>query len=343
MIETLSPKEFLDIGSPIIDVRSPAEFGKGHIPGAFNIPLFTDEERARVGTLYKQEGRDRAVLEGLRYVGPRLAQMVEQAQALAQGDVIAVHCWRGGERSRSVAWLLEKAGIPSVLLLKGGYKQFRKHVLSSFGTGHHFLVIGGYTGSGKTEILALLERSGEQVLDLEGIANHRGSAFGGCGMPEQPGTEHFENLLWSALRDMDRAKAIWIEDESQMIGRVKIPDELYRTMRSSRLFFLDIPVDVRAARLVREYGSFERRDLTASIERIAKRAGPQRTVAALTALSAGDLMEVALLMLEYYDKTYLHGLSKRDPQRVTRISHLTGDPEIMTKELLEHVLASYRE
>ncbi len=336
MITSLSPERFLEVGLPIIDVRSPSEFLRGHIPNAHNLPLFTDEERAQVGTLYRREGRDRAMVQGLHFVGPRLAVMVEQAKALGGCGGIAVHCWRGGERSKSVAWLFDKAGFDQVVLLHGGYKQFRKHVLSCFEPPLMFKVIGGYTGSGKTETLALLERAGEQVIDLEGLAEHKGSAFGGLGMKEQPSTEHFENLLWSELASMDPDRPVWLEDESQMIGKVKIPDPFFRIMRSSELFFVDMPLAERAERLVQDYGAHDRKDLAAAIERIAKRMGPQHVKNALEALDAGDLYRVALLALGYYDKTYFHGLSKRDPARVSRITVKASDLDHLVVELKAH-------
>ena len=176
--------------------------------------MFTDAERARVGTLYKQQGRDAAMLEGLRIVGPKMALIVEKARMLAPDGKIGVHCWRGGERSASVAWLLEKAGFIEVFTLQRGYKAFRELVLSSFSSPKKLMILGGYTGTGKTEMLALLREQGEQVVDLEGLARHMGSAYGGIGKGAQPTTEHFENLLWDELSKQDPHRTIWLEDES---------------------------------------------------------------------------------------------------------------------------------
>ena len=194
---------FLSARVPLIDVRSPGEYLRGHIPGAFNVPLFTDQERAVVGTLYKQTGRDAAMLEGLRIIGPKMAEIVEQARTLAPDGKVGVHCWRGGERSASVAWLLEKAGFQEVIVLKRGYKSFRERVLASLSLSWVLEVLGGYTGTGKTELLGLLRQEGEQIVDLEGLAHHKGSSFGGIGEKVQPTTEHFENLLWDALSQLD--------------------------------------------------------------------------------------------------------------------------------------------
>lgn len=311
MPRTLPIAEFLACAAPVIDVRSPSEFGTGHIPGAHNLPLFSDEERAVVGTLYKQQGRDAAVLEGLRIVGPKLAGIVEQARAIAPDGRIGVHCWRGGERSASVAWLLDKAGGFEVDVLHRGYKAFRNHVLASFNAPLPLIVVGGCTGSGKTEVLYRLRDMGEQVIDLEGLANHRGSSFGALGLPPQPTTEHFENLLWSAINTLDRARPVWIEDESQLIGRVKVPDPVHARLRSAQVLFIDLPQAIRAQRLVKDYGTADRQLLREAVLRIGKRLGPQHTKAALEALAAGDLLHVATASLTYYDKTYRHGAAAR--------------------------------
>lgn len=319
MLRVLAIDEWLGAGAPVIDVRSPKEYAQGHVPDALNLPLFTDEERATVGTLYKQQGREAAVLEGLRIVGPKLAWIVEQARAIAPDGKIAVHCWRGGERSASVAWLLDKAGGFDVIVLRRGYKAFRHRVLDSFTGPLPLMILGGYTGSGKTEILHALRDLGEQVVDLEGLAHHRGSSFGALGLPPQPTTEHFENLLWNELRKLDRSRPIWMEDESAMIGRVKVPDALFARLRAARLLFLDLPMELRARRLVKDYGRSDPNALREAILRIQKRLGPQHAKAAIEALESGDLLKVATIALTYYDKTYARGASLRAPSTVRRI------------------------
>jgi tRNA 2-selenouridine synthase len=318
--KALPPQVFLGSDAPLLDVRSPAEYDRGHIPGAIPFPLFSDEERAVVGTLYKQQGRDAAVLEGLRHVGPRMATLVERARELAPAGRVRVHCWRGGERSGSVAWLLEKAGFQEVSTLTGGYKAYRNHVLGSFNTPHDLRVLGGFTGSGKTDILKELQQLGEQVLDLEALAHHKGSSFGALGQPAQPTTEQFENLVWAKLRVMDPNRHIWLEDESLMIGRVRLPDAFFLQLRSSNLLFLDLPLDYRVNRLVKEYGGFPAEQLAEAIQRIGRRLGPQHCKTALEALAAGDLHTVAGITLRYYDKAYLQGVSARHAEAVLRIA-----------------------
>lgn len=340
MVRALDIEGFLALATPIIDVRSPKEFAQGHIPGAHSLPLFTDEERAVVGTLYKQQSRDAAVLEGMRIVGPKLAGIVEQSRSLAPDGCIRVHCWRGGERSGSVAWLLDKGGFAEVVTLRRGYKGFRNHVLDSFSAPVDLRVLGGYTGTGKTETLKHLRELGAQVIDLEGLAHHKGSSFGALGETPQPTTEHFENLLWNALRKVDRNAPLWVEDESLLIGRCKIPQDFFDQMRAATLFFADMPQAERADRLVKDYGRFDPKELAEAVKRIEKRLGPQHCKAALHALEAGDLRTVAIITLTYYDKAYGRGLSTRAPERVVRLPATAHDLRGLAERLTAHTHAS---
>ncbi len=338
MVRPHTPAELLEHMErmPLIDVRSPAEHAHGHIPGSVNVPLFTDAERAEVGTCYKQRGRDEAVLLGLRLVGPRLGELVETARAVAKDGRVAVHCWRGGERSASVAWLLDKAGFDEVLTLRGGYKAFRGHAAGRFALPWDLRVLGGYTGSGKTELLQHLRNLGQQVVDLEGLAEHKGSAFGALGQKPQPSTEHFENLLWDALGGVDPSRPVWVEDESLMIGRVRIPEAFFLRMRSAGLLFVDMPMEDRVERLVRDYGPTPVEELREPVLRIQKRLGPQHCKAALEALDRGDLAEVARITLRYYDKAYLRGAAAREPGRTTTIEARGGDLRALAQQLAHH-------
>lgn len=316
MLRALPVEEWLSIQTPVLDVRSPGEFLRGHIPGAHSLPLFSNEERAVVGTIYKQVGRDQAVLEGLRLIGPKLAWFVEEAKRIAPAGRVRVHCWRGGERSGSMGWLLDKAGFAEVHTLKRGYKGFRSYAGTTFSAQLPLRVLGGYTGSGKTEVLQRLKEAGQQVIDLEALAAHKGSAFGALGEPEQPTTEHFENLLWSELNALDKGRPIWVEDESLMIGRIQLPKAFYTAMRQATMYFVDLPRVARIDRLVGLYGNYPAELLSVAIQRIAKRLGPQHCKAALEALQVGDLHTVVGIVLRYYDKAYDHGASTRDPRQV---------------------------
>lgn len=322
---------------PLIDVRTPAEFAKGHIPGAFNLPLFTDEERAVVGTAYKQESPEEALLKGLDFVGPKMRAFVERTEQIAKDRKVVIHCWRGGRRSESMGWLLQLAGF-DVWTIKGGYKAYRNHILRSFEEPSlPLIVLGGYTGSGKTDVLKALASRGEQVIDLEGLANHKGSAFGALGEDGQPSVEQFENNLYEAFRACDPGRRVWVEDESQSIGRVYIPVGFWRQMRQSPVFFLDIPREERIRYLIESYARFPKEELAMSFTRIRKRLGGQHLQSALAAVDAGDAAGAAEIGLQYYDKAYRFGLSKRNRDQIHPFEIARINPEKIADRLLQFV------
>lgn len=308
---------------PLIDVRTPSEFADGRIPTATNIPLFSDDERAQVGTTYKQVGRHPAILEGLDIVGPKMRSLVEAAQALvgepdpdrepSDGPDLVVHCWRGGMRSGSVGWLFENYGW-RVATVEGGYKAYRNWALDVFERPWEFRTIGGRTGSAKTEVLHALAELGEQTVDLEGLANHRGSAFGSLTLPDQPAQQTFENDLALALHRHDIERRIWIEDESRMIGYCCVPQAIMDRKRESPMVVLEVPDKARLDHLVDIYGEADVAGLRESFGAIEKRLGPQRLAAASEALERGDLRAAAFQALDYYDRAYDHGMSKRNPE-----------------------------
>ncbi|KMM17722.1 tRNA 2-selenouridine(34) synthase MnmH [Synechococcus sp. GFB01] len=312
-------EDFLNGRGSIVDVRSPAEFERGHLPGAVNLPLFSDAERAAVGTAFRQEGRRRAVQLGLEMVGPRLAAMALELSGLADAaGQLRVHCWRGGLRSTSVAWL---AGLQQlrVWLLGGGYKAYRRWVLEQMERPWPLIVLGGRTGTGKTDLLLALERRGAAVVDLEGLAQHRGSSFGGLGLPAQPSTEQFENRLADRLRRLRGRTPIWVEAESAQVGRCRIPAAFWRQMREAAVVEIDRPVAVRVSQLVAVYGPQGKDNLRQATERIARRLGPQRTTAALAAIDAGDWASACREMLDYYDRCYDHELHSRGQPPLQRL------------------------
>ena len=338
-IPAYEPTEFLDLqkkGNPVIDVRSPAEFAAGHIPGAVNIPLFSNEERAEIGTLYKQQGQEVAVLRGLEIVGPKMAGFVRQAKALPYQDTLLVHCWRGGMRSGSFGWLLSTAGLPTAILT-GGYKNFRNHLLDFFAQPFQLYVVTGYTGSGKTEILQELKRKGEQVIDLENLAQHKGSVFGGMGQSSQPTSEQFQNELFRQMQEMDRARPFWLEDESISLGNVFIPHPLWHQLRQAPLLRIELTKEIRVQRLVSEYGRFDRLGLEEAILKISKRLGGQHAKRALEALHENKLEEVAVILLTYYDKAYEQGIAKRKELLQFEGVYNSFDPEHITKDLLNYL------
>lgn len=310
---------------PVLDVRSPAEFQHAHIPAAISFPLFTDEERKVVGTAYKQESKQTAIKWGLRFFGTRMADMVEEAEKIialhreknnSNENKILVHCWRGGMRSAGVAWLLDLYGL-EVYTLIGGYKTYRNWVLQQFMQPYHFRMLGGCTGSGKTQLIQLLQQQGTAAIDLEGIASHKGSAFGNLGMPPQPSQEMFENLLATELHTYSpsdsAAPAIWLEDESKRIGNINIPGPIFAQMRSSELYFLEIPFEERLQHIIRDYGVFSQDLLIATIARIQKRLGGLETKLAIQHLRDNQLADCFRILLTYYDKYYLGSLHNLRP------------------------------
>lgn len=337
MTSSVAIEQFLDLARtlPVFDVRTPSEFARGHIPGAHNLPLFSDEERAEIGTLYKQQGRNEAVLRGLELTGPRLRALVETVQATAGNRQVLVHCWRGGMRSGSVAWLLDFYGYRATTL-RGGYKAFRNLVQHTFAVPRTLFVLGGKTGSGKTHILHALHEAGEQIADLEALAHHKGSSFGRLGETEHPTQEHFENRLALYLHRADLTRPVWLEDESRKIGWVRVPDALWHMMQSAPTAFLDIPRELRIANLVRDYSRYETADLAEAITRLHKQLGGLDTKRALEALEQGDYAQVCDITLHYYDKTYLYGLSRRNPATIVTIPTMLQTPESIAKLLLEH-------
>ena len=339
-------EEFLSLSKKhlLLDVRSPSEYVHAHIPGAVSFPLFSDEERKIVGTAYKQESRERAIKIGLDFFGPKMRTMVEKVEQMFDvrsrtydvkdsptsnlahqtSNIVCVYCWRGGMRSGAVSWLLNLYGF-KVYTLAGGYKAFRNYVLKSFAQPFHFKILGGYTGSGKTAILKELETKGENVIDLEKIASHKGSAFGNINMPAPPTQEMFENLLSFELQKAGTMQSspdlnlpvrgrggIWLEDESQRIGNLNIPMALWQTMRNSPLYFLEIPFEERLNYIVEEYGQSDLQKLMDATQRISKRLGGLETKNTIAFLEAGNIKEAFRILLHYYDKRYLKGLHNRE-------------------------------
>ncbi|KAA3610925.1 MAG: tRNA 2-selenouridine(34) synthase MnmH [Calditrichaeota bacterium] len=327
MTTKLKISDFLEqsIGHTVFDVRSPKEFEKGHIPGAINLPLFSDAERAEIGTLYKQKGREKAMLRGLEFVGPQMRGFVEKARTQCKSDRVFLHCWRGGQRSESMAWLLGFTGL-HCFVLEGGYKAFRHFIRECFSDQKKIAILGGMTGTGKTDILLELEKLGEQIIDLEDLAQHKGSAFGGIEVPQTRTQEHFENLLGLAWRTIDPEKTLWLEDESQRIGNLHIPAEVWQQMKSSPVFALEMPAALRRERLIIEYADLDLAELKTATNRIQRRLGGLATKQTLEALNSGDMAQACAILLPYYDKFYLQGLQRRDEKQVWQTSTATVDP-----------------
>ena len=319
---------------PVADVRSPGEYTAGHIPGAVNIPLFDDAQRAEVGTLYKKEGRTRALLRDIDLAGPVMSGKLKRAMEIAPDRQLLLYCWRGGMRSRAIDWLCSVGDLKPVLL-EGGYKAYRNHILTYMAGERRYIILGGLTGSGKTGILRHMKSAGYQVTDLEQLAAHRGSAFGALGQPPQPSSEHFANLLYDDLSSHDEKNPVWLEDESRNIGTVFMPDCFFERMQAAPVVALMMSIETRMPRLLEEYTSFPVEQIMASVIKISKRLGGDRTREALEALKRGDYPTAIRITLEYYDKSYHYGLSKRPEGQVIYINTETDDVAVNAALIME--------
>jgi tRNA 2-selenouridine synthase len=292
---------------PIIDVRSPAEFEHGHIPDAVNLPLFTNEERSIVGTLYLQKGSSEAMMKGLELIGPKMKEFATLAIGIAPGGEALLHCWRGGMRSNSMAWLLNTLGIKT-RTLEGGYKSYRRYARDFFKKSLNLLVIGGMTGSGKTAVLEAIESKKKQVINLERIAMHKGSVFGGIGLSPQLTTEQFENDLFSCMMLLNPREVVYIEDESIAIGRVFIPRPFYEQMSSARFINLTVPLNRRVQLLVETYAGGDPESLISGVKQIEKRLGIENTATVIDYINTGIMEKAVELVLRYYDKVYTRSM-----------------------------------
>ena len=328
-------QEFLTLREqlPVLDVRSQGEYAAGYIRGAINVPLLTDDERVVVGTAYKQKGQREAIHEGFRLVGPRLPDMIAEAEKVANGKEVIVHCWRGGMRSSNFSQFIGMAGIRS-MVLSGGYKAYRQAAMASFREPLQLISLTGCTGSGKSDVLRELARQGEQVVDLEGMAHHKGSAFGGLLQLPQPTTEQFQNDLYEQIHRFDHDKRIWVEDESIAIGKIFLPTDFWTHMNQSPMVRMDVSKQVRIERLVNEYGPADREEFLQIMTKVSKKLGGQNFLAAKEKLLQNDMHSVIDLLLTYYDKAYLTSMDKRKPQLKQTISWDGKDMSVFVRQLV---------
>jgi len=307
-------EKFRSFKGPLIDVRSPSEYYKGHMPNSINIPLFDNDERSIIGTIYKKQGRDKAVIEGLKFLEKKIDFLLDnlftniESHKIIPGIKnnelsIRIYCSRGGMRSQSISWLLEKYKF-NTITLKGGYKTYRRWILDSFSKKWNIVIIGGKTGTGKTRLLSLLEKYKYQTIDLEGFACHRGSTFGGLGMRKQPSNEQFENIIAEKLNSFKCSNNIFVEAESANIGKCRIPHEFFNQMNKSRRIEILRSESNRLDELIDTYSVFKKEELQESLLRIKKRLGPQRTKIALESINNEKWDLVCRSVLDYYDKCY---------------------------------------
>ena len=338
MPEIINTEQFLEMAKefPIVDVRSPLEFNHASYPNAISFPLMNDEERAIIGTTFKKEGRSAAVLKGYALIGPKFSEYLKEAIKMFPQKKVVMYCWRGGLRSNIMAFLFETADI-KVMLLKGGYKMFRNKVLNLLEYPMPIVILGGMTGSGKTKILKELSNQGECVIDLEGLAKHKGSAFGGLGELPQPSNEHFENLLALEILASIGKERVWFENESRMIGRIKIPDIIYQRMREAKVIELILPVEERIKEIETNYCNFPQEELIECTQKLKKKLGDLRTTQACDALAAGNSEFWIRTLLEYYDENYFYSSSLRNPESVSYHSFQKIDEVKIAETLLKAI------
>ena len=338
-------EKFRSFKGPLIDVRSPSEYYKGHLPNSINIPLFDNDERSIIGTIYKKQGRKKAVIEGLKFFEKKMELLLDKLfNSIESYKTIPnknneffcrIYCSRGGMRSQSIAWLLEKYKL-NPITLQGGYKIYRRWVLDSFSKKLNIVVIGGKTGTGKTRLLSLLEKYKYQTVDLEGFACHRGSTFGGLGMNEQPSNEQFENIIAEKLNTFKCSSNIFIEAESANIGKCRIPHELFNQMNHSRRIEILRSESNRLDELIDTYSVFKKEELQESVLRIKKRLGPQRTKSALEAINNEKWDIVCRSVLDYYDRCY--DFEKIGKTNITLLDLTDKNYDEQILELIKNVL-----
>jgi tRNA 2-selenouridine synthase len=311
----------LDRFDSILDARSPSEFAEDHLPGAVSLPVLDDEQRALVGTQYKQDAflarRLGAALVaeniGRHLKGP-LAEYPRDWQPL-------IYCWRGGQRSNALATILARVGW-RVTLLDGGYKAFRGRLLELFPglvDSFEFRVVCGVTGSGKTRFLDALSRAGQQVLDLEGLACHRGSLLGAMPHAPQPSQRQFETQIWNVLRKLDPARPVFVESESKKVGNVQIPDALMLRIRGSACFTLELSLQDRVSLLCEEYGHFfeSPEPLRNQLHKLLALVGHEQVNRWIEEVDQGRWRQlVESLLALHYDPSYLRSIDRNFPQRV---------------------------
>jgi tRNA 2-selenouridine synthase len=336
MTETqIDLEQFLELRKsiPILDARSEGEFAQGHIQGAINLPILNNEERKIVGTIYKQQGNQEAIIKGFELVGPRFHAIIQDALRLFPEKKIMTYCWRGGMRSEIMSWLLSMAGF-EIFRLRGGYKTYRTFTYETVRAPRDFIVIGGKTGVGKTVLLRELKKMGEYVIDLEDIAKHKGSSFGGINQPPQPSIEQFENLLAEELIKIPFSEKIWIENESRRIGKVNLSDELYNNIIASPLIEITKSDSERIDQITAEYADLPQNELLEAVKRLQKKLGGKRTSEAVEDIIGKRHTLWIANMLVYYDKTYGYELDSHKREQTFQIDLSNTNFEKSLNQLL---------
>jgi tRNA 2-selenouridine synthase len=335
MIVRQSIIEFLDLQIPIVDVRSPLEFEAGHIELAVNIPILNNQNRIHIGKTFKQKGREAAIKLGYELVNPLKPHLLESIIQKVVGKTIALYCARGGLRSNHMAAFFAEHGY-TVYVLNGGYKAFRNHLLSIIAQFKRILVLSANTGSGKTEILHALKAKGAQVLDLEGLAKHKGSVFGALGNEPQPSSAVFHNLIFEELKHYNPHEVLWVENESFTIGQVHLPIELWTHMKVAAGIEISVPLEDRVNFIESDYGRYTADELVFCIQKLNKRLGDEACRKICDLVQEGELKAAIYGLFKYYDKAYEMGRSKRNCHHYVKIPFENLEPEKIAEFLYRH-------
>ena len=327
---------FLQGTSPLIDVRTPQEYADGHIPGSINLPILDNNQRSAVGTTYKEIGKKEALILGMKAVAPMLKSLTESLQKLKSlsKEPLRIYCSRGGFRSKSMLLLCQRLGLQAQLC-DGGYKTYRSWVIEQLQHTYPIRLVGGFTGCGKTRILQQIALKGHSFIDIEKLASHRGSVFGGLHQPLQPTQEHFENMLAMHLFNCRHSPIIWLEDESRTIGRCTIPNSIYTQMESAPIFIIQGSLNYRMAHLMEDYGHTSLSQALDALFKLKKKLGSEAISKISQDLYAGRVEKALLQVLDYYDKSYLYSLTKKNQQKIW-INQTWDNPSDCADYILQH-------
>lgn len=339
-------EEALALDHPLfIDLRSPAEYREAHIPGAYNLPILENEERALIGTLYQKESPDLAVDKGFELVAPKLPELCRKVKELGRNRDIVLYCWRGGMRSQSLSQVLSILGTGHYRLL-GGYKAYRKHVNEFFAKPftQNIVLLNGLTGVGKTELLQRLAADGYPAIDLEGLANNRGSVFGYIGQENQPTQKHFEGLLFNECLKYRKFEFLAVECESRRIGRIILPAGFFKAMQEGLKVLIYDSMENRIKRLTETYtasfSSVNSEEICFALDKLKKRLGQEKVKNLKELIAEGNYHDVVhRLLVDYYDPMYRY---PSGPSKEYSYSLDAGDPE-NTLAVLKEILAKERE